>query len=144
MGRYILLENPSTYAEFNSSTIPEWEFLAHMAEKADCGLLLDVNNVYVNAFNHKYDAKRYIDAIPAGRIVQIHLAGHKNLGSHIVDTHDRFVTDEVWKLYSYAIRSKGLISTMIEWDENIPAFSVLLAELEKAKNAAQACESVAA
>jgi hypothetical protein len=144
LGRYILLENPSTYVEFNASAIPEWEFLAQLAVKADCGLLLDVNNVYVNAFNHKYDARKYIDALPADRIVQIHLAGHRNLGSHIIDTHDNVVADEVWKLYAYTMRRKGLISTMIEWDEHVPEFPVLLAELDKARHAAQDSESMAA
>lgn len=144
LGRNIILENPSTYLEFNSSNIPEWEFLALMAEKSDCGLLLDVNNVYVNCFNHGYNAKTYIDSIPAERIVQIHLAGHKNLGSHIIDTHDNYVVDEVWKLYSYTIKNKGMISTMIEWDDNIPEFSVLIAELKKAVNIVKNSESMAA
>src|SRR5271170_3151945 len=93
--RRILLENPSTYVEFADSKMPEWEFLARMAEEADCGLLLDINNVYVSAFNHGYDAKTYIDAIPQERIVQIHLAGHENFGTHIVDTHDHPVIGEV-------------------------------------------------
>ena len=131
--RRIVLENPSTYLEFNESMLTEWDFLARMAEDADCGLLLDVNNVYVSAFNHGYDAKHYIDAIPAERIVQIHLAGHKNYGTHIIDTHDGHVMDEVWKLYDYTIKSKGKISTMIEWDDNIPEFDVLAAELDKAR-----------
>ncbi len=144
LGRNIVLENPSTYIEFNSSDIPEWEFLARMADEADCGFLLDVNNVYVNAFNHGYDAKAYISAIPAGRIAQIHLAGHKNMGTHIIDTHDNHVTDEVWKLYAHTIQSKGMISTMIEWDDNIPELSVILAELDKARNTAQYPESLAA
>jgi uncharacterized protein (UPF0276 family) len=136
LGRQIVLENPSTYLEFNSSTISEWEFLARLAEDADCGLLLDVNNVYVSSFNHGWDAKTYIDAIPAERIAQIHLAGHENRGTHIIDTHNNYVIDEVWKLYDYTIRSKGMINTMIEWDENIPEFSVLTAELDKARNVA--------
>jgi len=137
LGRNILLENPSTYVEFSTSRIPENEFLATLVENANCGLLLDVNNIYVNAFNHGYDTRKYIDSIPANRIVQIHLAGHKNLGTHIIDTHDNHVIDKVWKLYEYTLRSKGIISTMIEWDENIPELSVLIAELKKAKNIAE-------
>ncbi|HEU5046481.1 MAG TPA: DUF692 domain-containing protein [Rickettsiales bacterium] len=144
LGRRILLENPSTYVEFNASSIPEWEFIARMAEEADCGLLLDVNNVYVNAFNHGYDARRYIDAIPAERIVQIHLAGHRNLGTHIVDTHDNHVIREVWELYCYVLKRSGLISTMVEWDGNIPDFPVLLAELDKARQIAADPQSIAA
>ncbi len=96
-------------------------------------MLLDVNNIYVNSFNHGYDAKKYIDAIPAKNIAQIHLAGHHNFGTHIVDTHDAHVKDEVWDLYAYAIKTKGKISTMIEWDDNIPEFDVLLAEIDKAR-----------
>ena len=96
LGRPLVLENPSTYIEFTASSMPEWEFLAELAEKADCGLLLDVNNVYVSAFNHRYDARRYIDAIPANRVVYIHLAGHRNLGTHIIDTHDDHIIDAVW------------------------------------------------
>lgn len=142
--RNIVLENPSTYIEFKASAISEWEFLARMAEEANCGILLDVNNVYVNSFNHGYDAIAYIDAIPANRVVQIHLAGHRNLSTHILDTHDDHVIDEVWKLYAHAIRTKGLVSTMVEWDENIPEFPVLLAELEKAKVIARNPKSIAA
>lgn len=137
LGRPILLENPSTYLEFRESIIPEWEFIAMMAERADCGLLLDVNNVYVSCYNHRLDAKTYIDAIPADRVVQIHLAGHENQGTHIVDTHDGYVVDPVWELYSYAVSRIGPVSTMIEWDAKIPAFSVMLEELEKAKTYAE-------
>ena len=144
LGRRFVLENPSSYLEFNSSTITEWEFLARLAEQTGCGLLLDVNNVYVSAFNHGFDAKTFIDAMPASAIAQIHLAGHLNLGTHIVDTHDGHVMDDVWKLYAYTIRTKGMIPTMIEWDENIPEFDVLLAELVKAKHAAVQALKVAA
>ncbi|MEI6730013.1 MAG: DUF692 domain-containing protein [Pseudomonadota bacterium] len=133
LGRNILLENPSTYLEFNASSIPEYEFMAMLAEKANCGVLLDVNNVYVSSFNHGFDAKKYIDTIPAARVGQIHLAGHQNLGTHIVDTHDNYVIDEVWQLYKYTIETKGKIPTMIEWDDNIPEFAVLLGELDKAR-----------
>lgn len=137
LGRRILLENPSSYVEFNDSTISEWDFMARLAEEADCGLLLDVNNVYVSAFNHDYDAKTYIDAIPAGRIVQVHLAGHNNRGTHIIDTHDSHVIDAVWRLYDYTLRTKGRLTTMIEWDEHIPEFPELAAELDKARQVAK-------
>jgi uncharacterized protein (UPF0276 family) len=135
--RPVVLENPSTYLEFADSQILEWEFLARMSEASGCGLLLDVNNVYVSAFNHGYDAKRYIDAIPKMSIAQIHLAGHKNCGTHIIDTHDAQVIDAVWDLYAYAIQTKGLPSTMIEWDDHIPEFDVLAAELDKARQMAK-------
>ena len=133
LGRRIVLENPSSYLEFADSTISEWEFLARMAQDADCGLLLDVNNIYVSAFNHGYDAKTYIDAIPAEHIVQMHLAGHHHHGTHIIDTHDSHVAEEVWKLYAYAVAIKGTASTMVEWDGDIPTFDVLIAELDKAR-----------
>jgi uncharacterized protein (UPF0276 family) len=144
LGRRIVLENPSTYLEFSSSDMPEHEFLARLAEAADCGLLLDVNNVYVSAFNHGFDARRYIDAIPAERIVQIHLAGHQHHGTHIIDTHDNHVLDDVWALYAYTIQTKGPISTMVEWDDNIPALTVLTAELDKARAVAASTAKAAA
>lgn len=134
--RPFILENPSTYLEFTESIIPEWEFLAEICKNTGCGMLLDINNIYVNSFNHGYDAKKYIDAISAESIAQIHLAGHHNFGTHIVDTHDAHVKDDVWDLYAYAIKTKGKISTMIEWDDNIPEFDVLLAEIGKARQLA--------
>jgi uncharacterized protein (UPF0276 family) len=133
LGRVMLMENPSSYVEFNESTMPEWEFMAQLSEKADCGLLLDINNIYVSAFNHGFDARRYIDAMPASRIMQIHLAGHSHCGTHIIDTHDSAVAGDVWELYSYALQQKGSITTMVEWDGKIPAFDVLEAELGKAR-----------
>ncbi len=137
LGMAIALENPSTYGEFRESTMSEWEFLVRLTEQTDCGLLLDVNNVYVSAFNHRYDAKSYIDAMPAGRIAYVHLAGHRNLGTHIVDTHDDHVIPAVWELYAYTLRRLGALSTLVEWDGNLPGFDVLLAELAKAKQVAQ-------
>ncbi|MDE3036938.1 MAG: DUF692 domain-containing protein [Pseudomonadota bacterium] len=136
--RPLVLENPSSYVTFADSSMPEWEFMAWLAKDADCGILLDVNNVYVSAFNHRFDARQYIDAIPAERIVQIHLAGHDHRGTHIIDTHDNYVIDAVWDLYAYTLQRKGLVSTMVEWDDNIPAFDVLLAEIGKARRWAQA------
>lgn len=133
LGRTILLENPSSYIEFNSSDIPEDEFLAELAVKANCGILLDVNNVYVSSFNHNFDPKKYIDTIPAEYIIQIHLAGHLNKGDVIIDTHDNYVIDEVLELYKYTITKKGLVSTMVEWDSNIPEFKILEQEINKAR-----------
>lgn len=133
----IALENPSTYLEFKTSHIPEAEFIARMAEEADCNLLLDVNNVYVTCYNHRLGAKAYLDALPMDRVVQIHLAGHTNKGNHIVDTHDDHVVDEVWNLYKYVVANAGRVpNTMIEWDDKIPEFDVLAAELDKARIAA--------
>jgi uncharacterized protein (UPF0276 family) len=131
--RPLVLENPSSYVEFADSTMPEWEFLARMAEEADCGLLLDVNNVYVSAFNHSYDPNVYVDALPADRVVQYHLAGHTNRGTHIIDTHSDHAVHPVWELYARSCRRTGNVATLYEWDENIPAFDVLLAEANKAR-----------
>lgn len=130
--RPLVLENPSSYVEFAQSTMPEWEFLSRLAEDADCGLLLDVNNVYVSAFNHGFDANEYVDAIPADRVVQYHLAGHTNMGTHIVDTHSDHALPEVWDLYARSVARTGLVSSLYEWDEDIPEFDVLLAEARKA------------
>lgn len=131
--RPLLLENPSTYITFDGSVMDEHDFIAELACEADCALLLDVNNVVVSAFNHGLDAETYIDAIPAERIVQIHLAGHTDKDDYKIDTHDREVSSEVWDLYRYTIQTKGFKSTMIEWDENIPTFDTLYAEIDKAK-----------
>jgi uncharacterized protein (UPF0276 family) len=131
--RPLVLENPSSYVEFADSTMPEWEFLSRMAEEADCGLLLDVNNVYVSAFNHGFDPDVYVDALPAGRVVQYHLAGHTHRGTHIIDTHSDHAVDRVWELYARACRRTGDVATLYEWDEDIPAFDVLVAEANKAR-----------
>jgi uncharacterized protein (UPF0276 family) len=131
--RPIVIENPSSYVEFARSHMSEWEFLARLAEKADCGLLLDVNNVYVSSVNHEFDPNEYIDAIPSERVVQYHLAGHTNKGTHIVDTHSDHVIDPVWKLYERAVKRTGSRSTLLEWDESIPEFDVVHAEALKAK-----------
>lgn len=136
--RPIALENPSTYLEFKASDIPEAEFIARMASESGCHLLLDVNNVYVSCYNHRLDPKAYIDALPLDRVAQIHLSGHSNHGTHIIDTHDDHVVDEVWALYRYVTHKAGrTLNTMIEWDDHIPEFPVLAAELEKAKTAAR-------
>ncbi len=130
--RPLVLENASSYVEFAASSMPEWEFLARLAEEADCGLLLDVNNVYVSSFNHGFDPRAYIAAIPAERVVQFHLAGHTHKGTHIVDTHSDHAIPEVWDLYSQAVRRTGLVSTLYEWDEDIPDFETMHAEALKA------------
>ncbi|AKR42237.1 DUF692 family multinuclear iron-containing protein [Methylophilus sp. TWE2] len=138
LGRRIALENPSTYLEFKHSKMPEAEFIAAMANEADCHLLLDVNNVYVTCFNHRLDPQAYLDALPLDRVIQMHLSGHSNKGNHIVDTHDDHVIDEVWNLYKYVVHRAGRVpNTMIEWDDRIPEFPVLSAELDKAREAAR-------
>tara|TARA_B110000908_G_C10191980_1_gene420938 strand:- start:620 stop:1414 length:795 start_codon:yes stop_codon:yes gene_type:complete len=131
--RPIVVENPSTYASFKNSNIPEWEFLKLMTEETGCGLLLDVNNVYVSSFNNDFDPVEYIQGIPHDKIVQMHLAGHQNMGNYIVDTHDREVTDQVWKLFQMTYQLANEASILLEWDGNIPAFDVYHAELMKSK-----------
>lgn len=137
LGRPIALENPSTYLEFKTSHIPEGTFIAEMAKQSGCHLLLDINNLYVTCYNHRLDPKAYIDVLPLDKVVQIHLSGHTNKGTHIIDTHDDHVVDEVWQLYKYVVHKAGHVpNTMVEWDDNIPEFNVLYAELGKAKAAA--------
>ena len=131
--RPLVLENPSSYVEFRSSSMPEWEFLARMADEADCGLLLDVNNVYVSAFNHGFDAEAYLRGIPPKRVAYIHIAGHTNFGTHLLDTHIGPVIDPVWTLYRLAHRLTGGRSTLLEWDERIPSFPVVHREVQKAR-----------
>jgi len=134
--RPLVLENPSTYLEFEASTMGEADFLARLAEDADCGLLLDVNNVYVSSVNHGFDARTYIEKIPADRVVQYHLAGHTDKGTHLLDTHSTFVKDEVWHLYALAVRHTGPQTTLVEWDEAIPELAVVHGEAIKARDAA--------
>ncbi|MBI3301225.1 MAG: DUF692 domain-containing protein [Deltaproteobacteria bacterium] len=133
LGRQILIENVSSYLTFAYSTMPEWEFLAEIAEQADCGILLDVNNVYVSATNHGFRAEEYITGVPAHRVGQIHLAGHSDKGTYLFDTHDGPVIAPVWDLYRLAVRRCGRVSTLIEWDDRIPEFDVLCAEAEYAR-----------
>lgn len=131
--RQIVLENPSSYVTFASSTMPEAEFVARMSEEANCGLLLDVNNVYVSSVNHDFDPFQYLNQIPANRVVQFHLAGHTNMGTHLIDTHDGQVIDPVWELYRYAHLRTGGASTLLEWDARIPEFPVVHEEVLKAR-----------
>jgi uncharacterized protein (UPF0276 family) len=133
LGRQILVENVSSYLTFAHSVMPEWEFLAEVAERADCGILLDVNNVYVSSVNHGFDAAAYVAAMPGDRIGQIHLAGHSDKGTHLLDTHDGHVVPAVWDLYRLALRRFGPISTLVEWDDRIPDWDVLCAEAECAR-----------
>ncbi len=140
MGRNFVFENASSYLEFDGSTISEPEFLNELHKATGCGVLLDVNNVYVSSFNHGWDAKAYIDAMPDEAIVQYHLAGHTNKGNHLIDTHNAPVIDKVWDLYRYTLEKKGMRSTMIEWDADIPEFAVLEDELSKAKSVAKSLE----
>ncbi len=132
LGRRIALENVSSYLTFCDSVLAEWEFLAAVAARADCAILLDVNNVFVSAFNHGFDARDYLVGVPVERVVQFHLAGHSDHGSHLLDTHDHPVCDGVWALYATAVHRFGALPTLIEWDDHIPAFDDLHAEAGRA------------
>lgn len=136
LGRRILLENVSSYLTYRSSQMTEWEFLSAVAEQADCLILLDINNIYVSAHNHRFDPLDYLNAIDPQRVMQFHLAGHTWHDSIIVDTHDQPVIDPVWTLYAAAVRRFGAVSTMIERDDNIPPLGELLAELDQARRIA--------
>ena len=131
--RPILLENVSSYLTYRDSVFTEWDCLAEVARRADCYLLLDVNNVYVSAFNHRFDAIEYLDAMPTERVVQFHLAGHTNKESHLLDTHDHPIVDGVWSLYAHAVRRFGPLSTLIERDEHIPELPEVAAEADAAR-----------
>jgi len=131
LGRRILLENPSSYLQWRGAELTEWDFLAEVARRADCGILLDVNNVFVSAHNHGFDARAYIDAMPAERVGQIHLAGHTVEGPLRIDTHDGHVCDEVWDLFAHTVATVGPRAAMIEWDDRVPAFEILTDELVK-------------
>ena len=133
LGRRILLENVSSYVAFRDSALTEWGFLAEIAARADCLILLDVNNIYVSSVNFEFDALEYLNAMPAARVQQIHLAGHENHGDYLVDTHDHPVPDAVWQLYAEALRRFGAVSTMIERDDHIPPLEELCAELDAAR-----------
>jgi uncharacterized protein len=133
LGRRILMENVSSYVGFSQSQLTEWEFLREVATRADCLILLDVNNIYVSSVNHGFDALTYLNAIPAARVQQIHLAGHENHGDYLIDTHDHPVPDPVWELYAAALRHCGPVATMIERDDNIPPLAELVAELGQAR-----------
>jgi uncharacterized protein (UPF0276 family) len=133
LGRPLVLENPSSYLQFRASTMPEWEFLGMLVEDTGCGLLLDVNNVHVSAINHGFDAAAYIDRLPADHIVQVHLAGFSDCGTHLIDTHDHPVAAAVWPLYRRAQHRTGGVATLLEWDARIPSFPELVRELHKTR-----------
>jgi uncharacterized protein (UPF0276 family) len=131
--RPLVLENPSTYLEYERSTMTEWEFLGELCDATGCGLLLDVNNVYVSSYNHGFDPRQYIDGIPADRVVQVHLAGHTNEGTHILDTHSGRAIPQVWKLYERLVARTGAVSTLFEWDAEIPPLAAVVREAAKAR-----------
>lgn len=133
LGRSMLFENPSSYVSFGDATLSEWEFLGEMSRRTGCGLLLDVNNVYVSSHNHGWDAQAFLDGIPAERVRQIHLAGHTEGPELLIDTHDRPVCPDVWTLYAVARAKLGPVATMIERDDAIPPLDELLSELDTAR-----------
>lgn len=141
LGRPLLIENVSSYVTYHESEISEWEFLRAVAQEANCGILLDINNVYVSAYNHGFEAKEYIDNIPRERVYQFHLAGHSNRGHAIIDTHDAAIAPSVWALYRHALRRFGMVSTLIERDDRIPPLAELVAELATARSTAQRIRS---
>jgi hypothetical protein len=129
----LVLENVSSYLTYASSAMTEWEFLSAVADEADVGILLDVNNIYVASYNHGFDPVDYVDGVPHHRVVQMHLAGHTRFDKYIIDTHSGPVIDEVWRVYEHAVRRCGSVSTLVEWDDEIPAFEVAHAEVDKAR-----------
>lgn len=141
LGRRILVENVSSYLTFRHSTMTEWEFLAALAESADCGLLLDVNNVFVSARNHGFDPIAFLDGVPRARVAQFHIAGHSDKGTHLLDTHDHPVCDDVWALYRDAVRRFGAVSTLLERDDDIPPLDELCAEARRAAGIAAGTEA---
>lgn len=144
LGRRILLENVSSYVTYAASSLTEWEFLSEVAQQSDCLILLDINNIYVSSHNHGFDPRDFLDGIPAHRIQQFHLAGHEHGETLIIDTHDAPVVDPVWDLYAEALRRFGIVSTMIERDDQMPPLAELLAELDHARTIAGAHFCVAA
>jgi uncharacterized protein (UPF0276 family) len=141
LGRRLVIENVSSYVGFAADEMPEHEFICALLQRADCQLLLDVNNVYVSSVNHGFDPQAYIDALPADRVVQIHLAGHETHGGYLIDTHDHPVCEVVWSLYGHALRRLGAVPTMIERDDHIPPLAELVAELDTARRIAGELQS---
>ena len=145
LGRRLVLENVSSYVTYAASEMTEWDFIAALSQRADCDILLDVNNVYVSAFNHEFDAMAFLRAMPRARVRQFHLAGHTHKGSHIIDTHDHPIVPDVWDLYAEAVKLFPGVPTMIERDADIPPYAELLAELDQARGiAARVARQVAA
>lgn len=137
LGRQILLENVSSYLTYRDSDLSEWQFLSELAARADCAILLDINNIYVSSVNHGFDPLEYLDAIPAARVRQFHLAGHSDMDGYLIDTHDHPIVTPVWELYAQAVMRFGEVPTMIERDDNIPALSELVEELDVARRIAK-------
>ena len=137
MGRQMLLENVSSYVSYSDSQMSEWEFLRAVSERADCLILLDINNIYVSAFNHNFDPYTYLTAMPTERVYQFHLAGHTQENNLIIDTHDHPIADPVFELYAAAVQHFGRVSTMIERDDHIPPLPELLNELEQVRRIAE-------
>jgi uncharacterized protein (UPF0276 family) len=133
LGRQILLENVSSYLTYRASDMSEWEFLREVAQRADCAILLDINNIYVSSVNHGFDPLTYLQSMPKDRVRQFHLAGHSDLEGHLIDTHDHPIVEPVWDLYCAAVAQFGAVPTMIERDENIPPLGELVAELQIAR-----------
>jgi uncharacterized protein (UPF0276 family) len=144
LGRPLVLENVSSYVSYTSSAMSEWEFLAALTRRSGCRLLLDVNNVYVSSRNHGFDPREFLDGVPIEAVQQFHLAGHLDLGTHVIDTHDAPVREEVWDLYAHAVRRFGPVSTLLERDDNIPPLEELVAELGRARAVARDALSEAA
>ncbi|HXQ64286.1 MAG TPA: DUF692 domain-containing protein [Steroidobacteraceae bacterium] len=144
LGRPLVLENVSSYVSYTSSAMSEWEFLAALARRTGCRLLLDVNNVYVSSRNHGFEATEFIDGVPLEAVQQLHLAGHQDHGTHCIDTHDAPVRDEVWDLYAHTVRRFGPVSTLLERDDQIPPLTELVAELEHARAVARDARAEAA
>jgi uncharacterized protein (UPF0276 family) len=138
LGRELTLENVSSYVGYNRSVMTEWEFIAELTRRTGCWLLLDIGNVYINAFNHGYDPCVFLRGIPVDRVIQFHLAGHSDMGSHLIDTHDQPVCEDVWEFYAEALRRFGPISTMIERDDSATSLSEVLAEVERSRSIAHA------
>jgi uncharacterized protein (UPF0276 family) len=136
LGRQILLENVSSYLSFHADEMSEWEFLREVAARADCNILLDVNNIYVSSVNHGFDPVEYLRAMPKSRVRQFHLAGHSDMGGHLIDTHDHPIVAPVWELYAQAVALFGDVPAMIERDDNIPELGELVAELGMARDIA--------
>jgi hypothetical protein len=130
----LVVENLSSYVEFEASEMTEWEFLTEVTERAECQILLDVNNIYVSSINHCFNPDDYLNNIPLERVVQLHIAGHSPHGEYIIDTHDRAPSDPVWELYEKTINLAGPIPTLLEWDAHIPAFDEVFNESQKAKH----------
>jgi hypothetical protein len=139
----VAVENVSSYAEFHESKMTEWEFLNEVVHAADCGILLDVNNIYVSSQNHGFNPMDYVNSVQAGRVAQIHVAGHSKFEKYTLDTHDHPVLDPVWKLYARAIERVGPTATLLEWDDNIPSFDEVHAEALKANRYLVTAETTA-